>query len=118
MGVEERRVGKECNCRGILIDSEVSIEVKTERSAAQVLGGGIDEPDTDVMLSAGPAVCGRVELHARVAVFMLDGILIDTCAEDALLFGMDDNACTPVGRRSFEHIAVLVHGDPVKALAH
>jgi hypothetical protein len=101
---------------GVVVVAEVVVELQLGRPAAQVLNGRIDEPDADVVLGAGPAVGGRTVLHAGVAVLVLDRVLVDALRHDALLFGVDDDAGAPVRRRGLQHVAVLVHGDPVEGL--
>ena len=47
---------------------------------------------------------------------MLDGVLVDPLAHDALLFRVDDHTSAPVRRGCLEHVAVFVYGDPVERL--
>ena len=101
---------------GVAVVAEVRVEVDAGRAAAEVFNRRIDEPHADVVLGARPAVSLRPVLHAGVAVLVLDGVLVDALVHDALLFGMDDHARAPVRRRGLQHVAVLVHRDPVEGL--
>ena len=101
---------------GIAVVAEVGVEVDAGRATAEVLDGGVNEPRANMVLRTGPAVGLGLVLHAGVAVFVLDGVLVDALAHDALLFGVDDHSGAPVRGRGLEHVAVLVHGDPVECL--
>ena len=99
---------------GVVVGVKMADQFHLGGAAAEVFGGRIDEPDADVVLGAGPAVGGNLVLHGVVAVFVLDGILVEAGAQDPLFLGVDDDARAPVLRRAFEHVAVGVHGDPVE----
>ena len=81
---------------GLSLSPKWQTNSSLDGAAAEVLDGRVDEPDADVILGAGPAVGRDLVLHAGVAVFVLDGVLIDALAEDALLLGVDDDARAPV----------------------
>ena len=85
-------------------------------AAAEVFGGRVDEIDADVVLGARPAVGRNLVLHGVVAVFVLDGVLVDAGAEDPLFLGVDHDARAPVLRRAFEHVAVGVYGEPIEVV--
>ena len=67
-------------------------EVQLLRAAADVFVRRVDEVDADVVLGAGPAPGGELVHDGVVAVFVLDGVLVDAGAEDALLLGVDHDA--------------------------
>jgi hypothetical protein len=99
---------------GVVIVAKVVVQLELGWAAAEVLDSGVDEPDADVVLRAGPAVGGSPELYAGVAVLVLDGVLVDALVEDALLLGVDDDSGAPVEGGAPQHVAVLVDGDPVE----
>src|ERR1035441_1436143 len=101
---------------GVSVVAEVGVEVDPGRAAAEILDGRINEPRADVVFGAGPSIRLGDVLHAGVAVLVLNGVLVDSLAHDALLLGMDDYASSPVGGGSLEHVAILVDGDPVERL--
>jgi hypothetical protein len=43
---------------GVVVVAEVVVEFELGRTAGKVLDGGVDEPDADVVVRAGPAVGG------------------------------------------------------------
>ena len=101
----------------VVIVAVMAVQFQLGRTAAEIFDSGVDEPDADVILGAGPAVGGGLVLDAGVAVFVLDGILVRPGVHDPLFFRVDDHAVAPVLRRALEHVAVGIHGDPVEGLA-
>ena len=85
----------------VVIVAVMTVQLLLGRAAAQVFNGRIDEPDADVIPRARPSIGRCLVLHARVTVFVLDGIFVGALAHDALLLRMNHHAAAPVGWRAF-----------------
>ena len=107
---------------GPVVEREVplmwSMRSSFSGAAADVLVGRVDEVDADVVLGAGPAPGGEFVHDGVVAVFVLDGVLVDAGGEDALLLGVNDDAVAQVAVGDHEHVAVVVDGEPVEGAVH
>ena len=101
----------------IAVVAKVTVQFLFGSTATQIFNGRVDEPDTDVIFGAGPAVGGDFVLHRSVAVFVFDRIFVNARAHDALLLGMDDDTGAPIRRSAFKHVSVGIHRDPVKGFA-
>jgi len=63
---------------GVVTVAEVGVKFELGGTTGELFDRGIDEPDSDVVPRAGPSVGGGLVLHARVAVLVLDGVLVNS----------------------------------------